>query len=512
MPDTAAQPPHPAPALPGPDALYRLLIENVSDYAIVVLDPQGRVATWNDGAQRLLGHAETDAVGMPVAALYPEDDAAAGVPRRDLARAAAQGRCESLAWRVRADGTRIWATTVLTALRGEDGATVGYGVILRDLTERKEAAEAYEESRQRYRSLFSHNPAAVFALDLDGTVRAANPAATALTGAPPAEGTDGFWGRLSPGDAGGVHAAFARAAGGEDAEAEAAMTRVDGTPVRAVLQLVPIRVDGAVRGVYAIAEDVTARREAEAERELALLRERVARAEAEAANRAKGDFLAVVSHELRTPLHAITGFAELLADGDAGPLNDEQARWLGRIRGSGAHLLRMVEEVLGYVRMDEAGGGVELARADLSALVRDLAAEIAPDAAERGLRLTVDAPAALAVQTDAAHVRLLLGHLAGNALKFTEAGEVRLVVRAEPRAAVVEVRDTGPGIAAEHLERIWEPFWQAEPPSTRRTGGTGLGLSVARRLAGLLGGDLGVESVPGRGSSFTLRLPTAVNT
>jgi PAS domain S-box-containing protein len=507
MPDATAASPL---ALPGPDALYRLLAENVTDYAIVVLDARGRVATWNEGAQRLLGHAEAQALGMPLAALYPAEDAEAGAPARDLERAEAQGRCDSLSWRVRADGTRIWATTVLTALRGDGAGTVGYGMILRDLTERKEAAEAYEESRQRYRSLFSHNPAAVFALDLDGAVRGANPAAAALTGAD-AEGADGFWSRFPAADAHRVRAAFDRAAAGEDAEAEAALTRVDGTPARAVLQLVPIRVDGAVRGVYAIAEDVTARRQAEAERELALLRERVARAEAEAANRAKSDFLAVVSHELRTPLHAITGFADLLADGDAGPLNDEQARWLGRIRTSGAHLLRMVEEVLGYVRMEEAEGGVALARVDLSALVREAAAAAADDAAARGLRLTVDAPAALAVQTDAGKVRQLLGHLASNAVKFTEAGEVRLVVRAEPRAAVVEVRDTGPGIAPEHLERIWEPFWQAEPPSTRRAGGTGLGLSVARRLAALLGGDLGVDSAPGRGTTFTLRLPTAGN-
>jgi PAS domain S-box-containing protein len=498
-------------ALPDDDTLYRLLVEHVTDYAIVLLTPDGRVASWNDGAARVLGWAEGEAMGAHFSIFYPPEDAEGGAPGRDLRRAADEGRCEALAWRVRGDGSRTWATTVLTAMRDAEGRLMGFGQITRDLTDRKKAAEAYEESRQRWRSLFEHNPDAVFSLDLQGGIQGANPAAAALVGWGPDElaGTP-LTLLVAPPDRERARTLFARAATGEPQYADLSLPHRTGRALELSLSLVPIVTEGAIVGVYCIAEDITARKLAEAEREVLLLRERIARAEAEAASRAKSDFLAVVTHELKTPLHAITGFTDLLAEGDAGPLAPVQERYVGRIRDSARHLVRMVDEVLGYVRMEspEAGGG--LAPTDLHELVRALADGAAPEALARGLSLRADVPAGTCVvQTDRARLLQLLGHLVSNAVKFTEQGGVRISVRREPGAAVVEVRDTGLGILPEHLEKIWEPFWQAEHPLVRRAGGTGLGLSVVRRLAALLGGDVGVESRPGEGSAFSLRLPAA---
>src|SRR3954452_833544 len=169
-----------ASALPTRDELYRLLVENVTDYAILMLSPEGRVTTWTEGAERMLGWAEDDVVGQPFSTFYPSDDA--GAAERDLRIAEAQVRCEAVAWRVRGDGSRLWASVVLTSLLDGDGRMVGYGVVMRDLTERREVARRYEESRQRYRSLFENNPDAVCSFDLDGGLRTANPAAEALVG------------------------------------------------------------------------------------------------------------------------------------------------------------------------------------------------------------------------------------------------------------------------------------------------------------------------------------------
>ncbi|HEX6749019.1 MAG TPA: PAS domain S-box protein [Longimicrobium sp.] len=495
------------PAPPSRDELYRLLVEHVTDYAILMLSPDGRVATWTEGAGRMLGWSEAEVVGRPVSVLYPPEDAERGAPERDLRIAESQGRCEAVAWRVRRDGSRLWASVVLTAVSDEEGRMVGFGVLMRDLTERREVARRYEESRQRYRSLFENNPDAVCSFDLDGGLRTANPAAEALTGYA-ADDLVGepFWTLVVPGARASAREFFTAAARGEPQYTETALTHCGGTRVDVSLRLLPIVVDEAILGVYCIAEDITQRKRAEAERETLLLRERIARAEAEAAAAAKGDFLAVVTHELKTPLNVITGFAELLRDGEAGPLTDAQARHLDRIRAGARQLLGMIDDVLAYARMD-AGEPLRLDATDVQALVGDAAAGVRGDAEARGIEVAVEMNGACMAETDATRLRQIVCHLLGNAVKFTERGRVSARTHREPGAFAVVVEDTGIGIDPEHLERIWEPFWQAEHPLVRRAGGTGMGLAVARRMARLMGGDIEAQSAPGEGSTFTVRLP-----
>ncbi|HEX6910441.1 MAG TPA: PAS domain S-box protein, partial [Longimicrobium sp.] len=272
-----------ASALPGRDELYRLLVENVTDYAIILLSPDGRVATWTEGAGRMFGHDEDEAVGQPLAVLYPPGDAADGAPQRDLHTAARDGRCETTAWRVRRDGSRLWVSVVLTAIHDGAGKLIGFGQITRDLTERKEVAERYEESRQRYRSLFENNPDGIFSFDLDGSLRTLNPAAEALTGYPADDLRSAtFWGLVVPDERERMRERFAAAARGAPQNTETAMVQRSGRRVDVRVTLVPIVVAGGILGVYCIAEDITERRRAAAERDRLLLRERIARAEAEA--------------------------------------------------------------------------------------------------------------------------------------------------------------------------------------------------------------------------------------
>jgi len=500
-----------ASALPGRDELYRLLVENVTDYAIILLSPEGRVATWTEGATRMFRLDEADALGRPLAVFYPPEGAEAGAPERDLHTAARDGRWETTAWRLRGDGSRLWVSVVLTAIHDGAGRVVGFGQITRDLTERKEVAERYEESRQRYRSLFENNPAAIFSFDLDGSLRTANPAAEALTGYHADDLRSAtFWSLVVPDERDRMRDRFSATAAGTPQGAETALMQRSARRVEVQVTLVPIVVAGGILGVYCIAEDITERLRAEAERESLLLRERIARAEAEAANQAKSDFLAVVSHELRTPLNAIVNFSDLLLDGEAGDLDHAQRRHLDRVAGNARQLQRMIEDVLGYARLDSGENGIRLERVDLGAVAAELAHEVIPAARQKSLVVEC-APGSgdCSARTDPARVRDLLRAVLSNAVKFTEAGGVEIAVRREPGWVAVSVTDTGIGIDPAHAERIWDPFWQAEHPLIRRAGGSGLGLSVARRLAGLLGGDIHVASAPGEGSTFTVRLPLA---
>ena len=246
------------------------------------------------------------------------------------------------------------------------------------------------------------------------------------------------------------------------------------------------------------------------QRELALESERSARAEAEGANKAKADFLAVMSHELRTPLNAIGGYAEILSMGLRGAVTDEQLADLERIVINQRHLLGLINSILNFTRLEAGQIQFSSARVPVAGLLEGLEALVGPQMRARQLTLHIAGcgPGA-AVRGDEEKVRQILLNLLTNALKFTApGGQVWVTCEAGEGSVTMRVRDTGRGIAPAHLERVFEPFVQVDRHVTSANDqGVGLGLAISRELARGMGGNLSAESEPGVGSTFSLTLP-----
>jgi PAS domain S-box-containing protein len=232
--------------------------------------------------------------------------------------------------------------------------------------------------------------------------------------------------------------------------------------------------------------------------------------DAQAASQAKTDFMATMSHELRTPLTALTGYGELLAEEIVGPLTEQQADVVERMRSVTHHLAVVIDEILTFSNLEAGRETVRCMPVDLSVLIQSVLAVVEPLARTKGLALPVHVPGSLQLTTDPDKVRQILVNLVGNAIKFTDAGHVRLDVCPNGERVTFRVEDTGIGIRAADRSRLFQPFTQLESGLTRKHGGTGLGLFISRRLAELLGGEVTVESQVNEGSVFTLTLPAGV--
>jgi adenylate cyclase len=235
---------------------------------------------------------------------------------------------------------------------------------------------------------------------------------------------------------------------------------------------------------------------------------KVARDQAMRAAEAKGQFLANMSHELRTPLNAIIGITEMLREDAEDEGQAELVEPLDRIHRAGNHLLHLINEILDLSKIEAGKLELHVEVVELAAFSQDIAATARPLAEKNDNRLIVDCPANIGgVHSDATRLRQIVLNLLSNACKFTERGEVRLRVDREPDRITIAVGDTGIGMTAEQLGKLFQEFSQADSSTTRRYGGTGLGLAISRRLARLMGGDITVESTPGEGSAFTVHLP-----
>jgi PAS domain S-box-containing protein len=289
--------------------------------------------------------------------------------------------------------------------------------------------------------------------------------------------------------------------------------RADGKEL--VVELAITVVPGGPRPAFiGFMRDITESKNAEAERTRLLASERAARAQAEVANRAKAEFLAVMSHELRTPLNAIGGYAELIELGVRGPVTAEQREDLARVRRSQQHLLAMINDVLHFAKIDAGQLQYNIAEVRAADILADLETIVGPLIRERNLRYVNRADGQrYAVRADRDKLLQILVNLLTNAIKYTQpGGSITIECDAEDGAVSIRVRDTGVGIPADRLSQIFEPFVQVNRGLHQPLEGLGLGLAISRDLARGMNGDITVVSGVGKGSTFTLTLPRVKQT
>ncbi len=360
-----------------------------------------------------------------------------------------------------------------------------------------------QSQRQYFETLVSNSPVAIVVADLDGRIVALNPAFERLFGWSPAEAVG-----LNLDDLINTQETMDEAVGYTDAAASGKTLhaigrrrRKDGQFIEVELAACSVQVRGEQTGILALYHDVSELLEA--------------RREAEEANQAKSRFLANMSHELRTPLNAIIGYSEMLAEEAEEVGQEDFIPDLEKVQHAGRHLLALINDILDLSKIEAGKMELFLEELDLRKLVEEVASTIEPMVRRNANRLVMELPEELPpVTVDHMKLRQILLNLLSNASKFTQDGTVTLSVRPQQTRGVewlqISVEDSGIGMTDRQLERIFEAFGQADASTTKRFGGTGLGLVISRQFALLMGGDIFVDSTPGEGSVFTLRLPRTV--
>ncbi|MCA9287546.1 MAG: PAS domain S-box protein, partial [Phycisphaerales bacterium] len=470
----------------------------------------GRVE-WSHELYAMFGRDES--LGPPdyptAIAFYDEESAA----RLDEAvrRAADHGQEYRLDLRTRegVGGVR-WVRAHGRVRRDDGGRVTGLFGTAADVTGMVEREEALRESQSLLSTVLDILPQRVFWKDRAGTYLGANSAFLRDAGLGSVVGKterEMPWGE--------EQAAFGLACdrrvmdlGEPKLDIEEPQHRADGSTVWVSTCRVPLRdAGGKVVGLLGTYVDITPQREArDAQRQAKEL--------AESASRSKSEFLANMSHELRTPMTAILGYADLLDADDGRELDaGQRAEYVDTIRRNGQHLLAIINDILDLSKIESGKMTIERIETDSLGVIRDVVGLMEVKARAKGLVLRLEQAGSIPerVVSDPVRLRQILVNLIGNAIKFTEVGGVLVRVSLESSYSPIlriSVNDTGIGIEGEHRERLFGAFSQADASTTRRFGGTGLGLQISRRLARIMGGDIQVESVPGEGSTFTLTLAT----
>jgi len=493
--------------------------------AVIGADALGRVEAMNAEAERLTGWRLADARGLPLIAVFHSFDADEDSAITDLAERAlvlgapaALDDCRRLR---RRDGH--WQTIVARCapVPADDGGWRGAVLVFRDPSARTTdaaqpaadaAAPPLQESDVRFREIAECLPQLIWTCGATGLCDWLSPQWVIYTGVPADAQTGAGWlDQVHPDDRASLRAAWrAAVATGTDLRGEARLRRHDGEwrwfDVRGARL---VDADGRPARWFGAYTDIDDQRrmliELESHRNHleALVAERTA--QAEAATRAKSEFLANMSHEIRTPLNAVLGFTRLLRR-DAAEADPQG--YLARIDDSARHLLSIINDILDLSKIEAGRLELESANFPLSSVLDQVRSMIAEQAAAKGIALVLDPDhVPLWLRGDPTRLRQALLNYASNAVKFTSTGRIALRARLleEDGDALLlrfEVEDTGIGIAPDRLARLFEAFEQADASTTRRYGGTGLGLVITRRLARMMGGDAGGSSLPGHGSLF----------
>jgi PAS domain S-box-containing protein len=499
---------------------FRLLVEGVSDYAIYMLDPTGRIVSWNTGAQRIKGYSKDEIIGQHFSLFFTADDIKRDKPATLLATAAREGAYREESWRVRKDGTLFWASVVISALYDTDGELRGFGKVTRDMTEVRQAQEALRQSEERFRLLVEGvRDYAIFMLDATGHILSWNSGAQLIKGYAPHEIIGRHFSIFYPPEdiRDGKPEWELRIAEAEGRyEEEGWRLRKDGSRFWAnVLITALFNAHGKLQGFGKVTRDMTERKLAEEQREQLreherqLLHEREARAQLQAVERMRDAFLTVLAHELRTPLTSLLGNAEMILRGGQrdGDLSERGQRNVQIIINQARRLNAMVSLQLDVSRLQTGQLHMERAPLDVEAVARQVVEEFLPTVTTHTLIYAgPDRP--LLVAGDALRLIQVLQNLVQNGIKYSPTGGViQITVEQHDTTVRIAVSDNGIGIPQAELPQLFQRFYRASNVDERQISGLGVGLYLVKELVTLHGGTVAVVSAEGHGSTFLITLP-----
>lgn len=483
-------------------ALFQILAARTVDYGIFLLDTEGRVISWNAGARKIKGYEEAQILGRHFSVFYTAEDIARDWPQQELKRALQDGRFEDEGWRVKKDGSRFWASVVITALRDDSGKLLAYSKITRDISERKRQEEALRQSEERFRLLVdSVSDYAIYLLDPDGIVASWNLGARRIKGYEAAEIIGQHFSRFY--DSASIEEgkpwmelAMARQHG--RAEEEGWRLRKDGSRFWARVVVTALHnADGRLTGFAKVTQDLTQRRHAES---------------LEEASQRINDFIAVLAHELRNPLAPIRNSVQVLRmikPGD--PLFESTRQVIDR---QSSHLSRIVDDLLDVNRITRGTLDMKSVPTLLQDVVSRAVEAVRPAINEANHILDIHTPVEpVFVLGDELRLTQALSNIVGNASRYSENGgriSVRVYVAksGDARSAFISVRDSGHGIDPSLLGSIFGMFVQGRNPLRKVGTGLGIGLALSRSIVELHHGTIEAKSEgPGKGSEFIIALP-----
>ena len=484
------------------DHRFQLLVNSVTDYAIYMIDPDGRIATWNPGAERFKGYEASEIIGQNFARFFTPEDQAAGLPQRALRTAAAEGRFEAEGWRVRKDGSRFWAHAILDPVRSPEGDLIGFAKITRDITDRKEAERELYESEQRFRLLVQGvRDYAIYMLDTTGRITNWNAGAEAIKGYGQDEIVGQHFSRFYTEEDrqnGEPARALQTALRQGKYEREAWRVRKDGSLFWAHVLIDPIYDEtGRHIGFAKVTRDATERKRAQDELEEA----RSALFQAQKLQ-ALGELTGGIAHDFNNLMTVIRGSAELLRTKRLDP--EKQARYLDAIIETADRASTLTSHLLAFGRRQPLRPEVIDVNVRLDAF-----GEVVSRTLGSAIEVVLDlAPALWRVEADATQLENALLNAAINARDAMPDGGVLTISTAnksdrDGEMVSIAVADTGIGMPREVVDRAFEPFFTTKPVGK----GTGLGLSQIHGFAAQTGGRAEIQSEEGKGTTITLLLP-----
>jgi PAS domain S-box-containing protein len=473
--------------------VYRKAIEDMRDYAIFMIDPNGLITNWNIGAQLILGYTAEEIIGKNAAKIFTAEDRAKGAPQSELATAATTGRSDDERWHVRRDGSRFWASGIVSSVRDRNGELVGFSKVMRDMTERNRLTE----ERDRF---FALSMDMLSVVQLDGKFQRVNPAFQRVLGFTEEEllAMDLFE-LIHPDDLAKTLEEYQNLSAGKPVRfMENRLRAKDQTYRWVAWSYFPVPEE---RLAFGVGRDTT-----ELHKMAEVLHMRAE--ELENANRIKDEFLATMSHELRTPLTSILGWARLLDSDRLAP--EERERAIEVIQRNAEAQTRLVEDLLDVSRIISGKLKIEFLPVSFATVIDSVVNSLRPTADAKRLKLELNMePMAGVVIGDPARIQQIVTNIISNAIKFTPAGGwVRVTLTQCDHHARLTVADNGIGIAQEHLPHIFERFRQVDSSNIRAHGGLGIGLAIVDYLVRQQKGSVTAFSEGvGQGSTFTVEFP-----